>query len=179
MISNRYDIDDEIYINDLITNEDIPSFVKYFNNPTLHANLLTKPYPYTTKDGEDFIQKIKLNSLSLPRIFSIRLQTNNELIGGCGFRRSVKNERRTEIGYWLGEPYWHRGLMPKIVKRVIEIIKNEWKNLVRIEAKIFPWNKASMRVAEKCGFVFEGVLRKRTHKNGQDIDEHLYALIIE
>ncbi|CAF1292733.1 unnamed protein product [Rotaria sordida] len=105
--------------------------------------------------------------------------TNNELIGGCGFRRSVKNERRTEIGYWLGEPYWHRGLMPKIVKKVIEIIKNEWKNLVRIEAKIFPWNKASMRVAEKCGFVFEGVLRKRTHKNGQDIDEHLYALIIE
>ncbi|CAF2731965.1 unnamed protein product [Rotaria sp. Silwood2] len=179
MISNRYDIDDEIYIIDLLTNEDIPSLVKYYNNPILHANLLTIPYPFTTKDGEDFIQKIKLNSLNLSRIFTIRLQTNNELIGACGLRRSVKNERRTEIGYWLGEPYWHGGLMPKVVKKVIEIIKNEWKNLVRIEAKIFPWNKASMRVVEKCGFIFEGVLRKHAHKNGQDIDQHLYALIIE
>ncbi|CAF2827069.1 unnamed protein product [Rotaria sp. Silwood2] len=179
MASNRYDIDDEIYITDLLTNEDIPSFVKYFNNPILHANSLTIPYPYTTKDGEEFIQKIKSGSLNLTRMFNIRLQTNNELIGGCGLHRSIKNERRTEIGYWLGEPYWHRGLMPKIVKKIIEIIKNEWKNLIRIEAKIFPWNKASMRVVEKCGFVFEGVLRKHAYKNGQDIDEHLYALIIE
>ncbi|CAF3605247.1 unnamed protein product [Rotaria sp. Silwood1] len=80
---------------------------------------------------------------------------------------------------YRGEPYWHRGLMPKVVNKAIEIIKIEWKNLVRIEAKIFPWNKASMRVAEKCGFVLEGVLRKHAYKNGQDIDEHLYALIIE
>ncbi|CAF3960487.1 unnamed protein product, partial [Rotaria sp. Silwood1] len=150
MISNGCDIDDEIYIDEILTNEDIPSLVKYFNNPILHANLLTIPYPYTTKDGEDFIQKIKSNSLNLTRIFSIRLKTNNELIGGCGFHRSIKNERRTKIGYWLGEPYWHRGLMPKIVKKVIEMIKHEWKNLVRIEAEIFPWNKASMRVAQKC-----------------------------
>ncbi|CAF4765136.1 unnamed protein product [Rotaria sp. Silwood1] len=179
MISNHYDIDDEIYITDLLTNEDIPSFIKYLNNPIIEANSITVPYPYTTKDGEDFIQKIKSDSLNLTRIFTIRLQTNNELIGECGLYRSIENERKTEIGYWLGEPYWHRGLMPKVVNKAIEIIKIEWKNLVRIEAKIFPWNKASMRVAEKCGFVLEGVLRKHAYKNGQDIDEHLYALIIE
>ncbi|CAF1206855.1 unnamed protein product [Rotaria sp. Silwood1] len=179
MISNHYDIDDEIYITDLLTNEDIPSFIKYLNNPIIEANSITISYPYTTKDGEDFIQKIKSDSLNLTRIFTIRLQTNNELIGECGLYRSIENERKTEIGYWLGEPYWHRGLMPKVVNKAIEIIKIEWKNLVRIEAKIFPWNKASMRVAEKCGFVLEGVLRKHAYKNGQDIDEHLYALIIE
>ncbi|CAF2853687.1 unnamed protein product [Rotaria sp. Silwood2] len=161
MTSNLYDIDDDIYITNLLTNEDIPSFVKYFNNPILQPNSLTIPYPYTTKDGEDFIQKIKLDSLNLTRIFTIRLRTSTELIGECGLDRSVKNEKRTEIGYWLNESYWHRGLMPKVVRIVIEVIKNEWKNLVRIEAQIFPWNKASMRVAEKCGFVFEEVLRKR------------------
>ncbi|CAF2858771.1 unnamed protein product [Rotaria sp. Silwood2] len=136
----------------------IPSFVKYFNNPILQPNSLTILYPYTTKDGEDFIQKIKLDSLNLTRIFTIRLRTSTELIGECGLDRSVKNEKRTEIGYWLNESYWHRGLMSKVVRIVIEVIKNEWKNLVRIEAQIFPWNKASMRVAEKCGFVFEEVL---------------------
>ncbi|CAF1143637.1 unnamed protein product [Rotaria sordida] len=179
MVSNRYDIDDEIYITDLLTNEDIPSLVKYLNNPIIEANSITIPYPYTTKDGEDFIQKIKSDSLNLTRIFTIRLRANDELIGECGLHRSIGNERRTEVGYWLGEPYWHRGLMSKAVNKAIEIIKIEWKNLVRIEAKIFPWNKASMRVAEKCGFVLEGVLRKHAYKNGQDIDEHLYALIIE
>ncbi|CAF3605831.1 unnamed protein product [Rotaria sp. Silwood1] len=90
MASNRYDIDDDIYINDLLTNEDIPSFVKYFNNPILQANSLTIPYPYTTKDGEDFIQKVKSDSLNLTRVFNIRLRTSNELIGGCVLRRSVK-----------------------------------------------------------------------------------------
>ncbi|CAF1127678.1 unnamed protein product [Rotaria sp. Silwood1] len=179
MASNRYDIDDEIYMTDLLTNEDIPSFVKYLNNPIIAANTLTIPYPYTTRDGEDFIQKIKSKSSNSRRIFSIRLQTNDELIGVCGLIRSIENERKTDIGYWLGELYWHRGLMPKAVNKAIEIIKIEWKNLVRIEATIFPWNKASMRVVEKCGFVFEGILRKRIYKNGQDIDEHLYALIID
>ncbi|CAF1198506.1 unnamed protein product [Rotaria sordida] len=159
MTSSRYEIDDEIYITDLLTNEDIPSFVKYLNNPTIYTNTLKIPYPYSTNDGEDFIKFLKSESLNSTRFFTIRLQANNELIGACGLHRSIKNERRTEIGYWLG--------------------KNEWKNLVRIEAQIFHWNKASMRVVEKCGFTFEGILRKRVHKNGQDIDVHLYALILE
>ncbi|CAF3722322.1 unnamed protein product [Rotaria magnacalcarata] len=66
------------------------------------------------------------------------------------------------IGYWLGEPYWHRGLMPKVF---------ELKHT-------FSWNKASMRVVEKCDFEFEGILRKLVYKDGQDIDVHSYALII-
>jgi RimJ/RimL family protein N-acetyltransferase len=179
MTSNRYEIDDEIYITNLLTNEDIPSFIKYLNNPKIYANTLAIPYPYTTNDGEDFIKLIKSSSLNSTGYFIIRLKANDELIGACGFHNLAKNERRADIGYWLAESYWHRGIMPKVVKKVIEIIKNEWKNLVRIEAQIFFWNKASMRVVEKCGFVFEGILRKRAYKDGKDIDVHLYALIIE
>jgi len=179
MTSKRYDIDNEIYITNLLTEEDIPSFVKYLNNPKIYNNTLHIPFPYTTNDGENFIKIVKQDSLNSTQYFSIRLRENNELIGVCGVYRSLKNERRAEIGYWIGEPYWHRGLMPKVVKKAIEIAKNEWKNLVRIEANIFFWNKPSMRVVEKCGFEFEGVLRKSTHKNGQDIDVHCYSLIME
>jgi ribosomal-protein-alanine N-acetyltransferase len=179
MTSNRYEVDDDIYITNQLSNEDIPSYVKYLNNPTIHSNTLKIPYPYSTNDGEDFIKLIESVSSYSIRMFTIRLNSNNELIGACGFERSIINPRRIELGYWLGEPYWHRGIMPKVVKKAIEIIKNEWKDFIRIEAEIFAWNNPSMRVVEKCGFTFEGILRKRTHKKGQDIDVHSYALIIE
>lgn len=179
MTSNRYEINEEIYITNLLTNDDIPSFIKYLNNPKIYANTLAIPSPYTEKDGEDFINMIKSSSSDSVQTFTIRLNTNNELIGACGLHRSQENERRAIIGYWLAEPYWNRGLMPKVVSKVIEIVKNEWKNLVRIEAHTFTWNKGSMRVLEKCGFIFEGTLRKHTQKNGQDLDINSYALIIE
>lgn len=179
MTSDRYDVDDEIYLSTVLTEEDIPSFIKYLNSPTIHANTLTIPFPYTKTDGEEFLQLRKSTSPDAVKYFSIRLASNNELIGACGINRKTNNPRRTEIGYWLGEQYWHRGLMPKVVKKTIEIVTNEWKNLVRIEGNIFSWNKASMRVLEKCGFEFEGILRRHVYKNGQDIDVHSYALILE
>jgi RimJ/RimL family protein N-acetyltransferase len=179
MTSNRYEVDDEVYITDLLTKDDIPSFIKYLNNTTIYTNTLKIPYPYTQKDGEEFVEFMESSSLDLTRYFSIRLNSNNELIGACGFFRSESHRRRIEIAYWLAEPFWHRGIVPKVVKKAIEIIKSEWKDFIRIEAEIFSWNKPSMRVVEKCGFTFEGILRKRTHKNGQDIDVHSYSLIIE
>ncbi|CAF3377494.1 unnamed protein product [Rotaria socialis] len=178
MTSSHYKVDAELYVTNQLTHEDIPSLIKYLNNQIIHVNTLNIPYPYTTKDGENFIEKVKSASVDSTYFFTIRLNANNELIGACGLYRSVKNKTIATIGYWLGEPYWHRGLMPKVVKKIIEIIRIEWKNLVRIEAHIFSWNKASMRVVEKCDFEFEGILRKLVHKDGEDIDVHSYALII-
>ena len=179
MTSNRYEIDDEIYITDLLTNDDIPSFVKYLNNPKISANTLTIPYPYSESDGEYFVNKVQSASSDASMYFTIRLKATNELIGACGLYRSPKNERIAEVGYWLGEPYWNRGIVPKAVRKLIEIGKDRWKNLVRIEANIYSWNKPSTRVAEKCGFTFEGTLRKYYYKDGQDIDALAYALIFD
>ena len=179
MTSNRFEIDDDIHLTDQITSDDIPSMIKYLNNPKIYANTLAIPHPYTEKHGEEFVNRLQSASLDTLRQFAVRLNDNNEMIGSCGLFRCEKNPRRTGIGYWLAEPYWHRGLMAKVIRKVIEIAKNEWTNLVRIEADVYPWNKASMRVLEKNGFQFEGILRKHTHKNGQDIDTHLYALVFD
>lgn len=179
MTSNRYDIDDEIHLTDQITSDDIPSMIKYLNNPKIYANTLAIPYPYTEKHGEDFLNKIQSSSLDTLRQFSIRSNENNEMIGSCGLFRCPTNPRRTGIGYWLAEPYWNRGIMPKVIRKVIQIAKAEWTNLVRIEADIYSWNRQSMRVLEKNGFQFEGILRKRIYKDGRDIDAHSYALIFD
>ena len=179
MTSNRYDIDDEVYITDWLTNDDIPSFVKYLNNPKIYANTLAIPSPYTEKDGEDFLKIVKSSSLDSLLTFAIRLKSTNELIGACDLHRSAKNERRAAVGYWLAEPFWNRGIVPRVLTKVIEIGRSQWRNLVRLEAHIYSWNQGSKRVAEKCAFQFEGILRKHTHKNGQYIDINSYALIFD
>lgn len=177
MTSNRYEITDEIHITDQITTDDIPSMVKYLNNPKIYANTLAIPHPYTEKEGEDFLKMIQSSSLETSRHFAIRLNNSNEMIGACGFFRSEKNPRSSGIGYWLAEPYWGRGLMPKVVSKAIEIAKNQWTNLVRIEAHIYTWNKPSTRVVEKSGFQCEGILQKYYYKDSQDTDVYSYAYI--
>lgn len=172
------DVDEDICLRTRLTSEDVPSLVKYLNNPAIFRNTLKIPFPYTSNDGEDFVKIVRAAGSDI--FFSIRLKTTDEMIGCCGFHRHWEdNERRAEIGYWLAEPFWRRGLMTKVLSRAIEAVRKRWPNLVRLEAKVFPWNKASMRVVEKCGFQFEGVHRKALRKNGEDIDEHIFALIFD
>lgn len=176
----KFDVDEEIFITNHLSNDDIPSLIKYLNNPKIIRNTLAIPSPYKEIDGETFINEVRTTSNDSLILFSIRLKTNDEMIGCCGFHRVSKtNERRAEIGYWLAEPFWGRGLMAKVLKKAIEIVRQRWTNFVRLEAKIYPWNKSSMRVVEKCGFQFEGIHRKALHKNGEDIDEHCFALIFD
>jgi [ribosomal protein S5]-alanine N-acetyltransferase len=81
-----------------------------------------------------------------------------------------------EFGYWLAEPYWGRGIVSEAVKFTSEYALNHF-GLVRLEAPVFSWNPASMRVLEKSGFIREGVLRNSVFKDGQLIDQVLYALV--
>jgi ribosomal-protein-alanine N-acetyltransferase len=179
MTSARYEINDEFYLTDILTKEDIPSIVTYLNNPKLIANTLTIPYPFTVSDAETLLESMKLISPKLKRLFIIRLCLTGELVGVCNLSRSSDDTHIAEINYWLGEPFWHRGLMPQVIPKVIEVVSSEWNNLIRIEAHTFPWNKPSGRVLEKTGFLFEAVLRKHNFKNGQYNDGHLYSYIVE
>jgi len=88
-------------------------------------------------------------------------------------------ERRTacaEIGYWLGEAYWGRGIATEAVGE-ITAYGFEHFDLIRIYAVIMEWNLASIRVIEKAGYQFEGRRRKAVTKDGQTIDDLLYAII--
>jgi ketosteroid isomerase-like protein len=84
--------------------------------------------------------------------------------------------KSAEFGYWLAEPYWGRGIMTDAVKAASAYAMRRF-GLIRLEAPVFEWNPASMRVLEKAGFVREGVLRASAVKDGQVIDRVLYALI--
>ena len=151
------------------------SLQKNINNKKIVRNLATVPYPYTIKMAKEWIAKnIKEAKKKKPLMINFVIDINGEVAGSIGFHKI--EQHKAEIGYWLAEKHWGNGLMTKAVKQASKFGFEELK-LKRIYAKVFPWNKGSMRVLGKNGFKFEGILRKNTLKNGELIDERIYGKI--
>jgi RimJ/RimL family protein N-acetyltransferase len=101
---------------------------------------------------------------------------DDEAVGGIGFTLQQDVAfRSAEIGYWLGEEFWGRGIATEALKAVTEHAFNEY-DLCRLYAHVFEWNQASARVLEKAGYEFEGRLRKSVTKDGKTIDQLMYAI---
>ncbi len=93
------------------------------------------------------------------------------------FRNDI-NSCRAEIGYWLGEAYWGRGVVSEAV-RALTVWAFETFDLASIYAGVLEWNPASMRVLEKAGYTFEARLRKAMIKEGVVMDEFIYSVTRE
>jgi [ribosomal protein S5]-alanine N-acetyltransferase len=131
------------------------------------------PFPYTEYDAENFIYSLKDETPT--QTFAIDYQEN--LCGVIGLVKQHNVYRLTaEIGYWIGEAYWNKGIASKAVKLITAYGFNEL-NLIRIHAGIFEYNKASMRVLEKCGYEKDGVFKKSVIKNGLIWNEHRYSIV--
>jgi RimJ/RimL family protein N-acetyltransferase len=105
------------------------------------------------------------------------ISTAEELIGGIGFKLFQGVHRQTaEVGYWLGEPFWGKGIMTTTVRAMTEYIFSTY-DLVRIQAGVFESNPASARVLEKAGYQYEGRLRKHVSKADTLQDLLLFALL--
>ena len=132
------------------------------------------PYPYTEDDAEQFIYSviIKPNPQT-----DYAIEIDGQAVGGIGVVPQTDVSRITiEIGYWLGERYWNRGIMTNAVKQMVEYTFKNF-SVTKIFALIFDYNSASMRVLEKAGFVREAILKKSAIKNNQTIDLYYYGLI--
>jgi ribosomal-protein-alanine N-acetyltransferase len=146
------------------------------DNPKIFKNVRDRlPQPYTEKDAQSFI---KLVSYQDP-LTTFAIEYNGQLCGVIGLEAQDDVHRKSvEVGYWIGEPFWGRGIATMAVQ---EMIRFGFKHLDinRIFASTYAYNPASMRVLEKNGFVKEGIARKAVFKNGAFCDEHLYALLRE
>ena len=85
-------------------------------------------------------------------------------------------KKSAEIGYWLGEDYWDKGIMSEAVNIIIKEAFDRF-DIVRIHAEIFSNNPGSKGVLEKAGFKFEGRKEKSVYKNGEILDSLVYAYI--
>lgn len=155
------------------TNKDLTDLVRHAHNRNI-AQFLTDnfPHPYTEEDGKKFIQ-MALNQ-SPTSLFAIDL--NGEAIGGIGIHSQHDIFRyNAELGYWLAEPYWGRGIMTQIIPQVVAYGFENF-SINRIFARPFETNKASKRVLEKCGFELEAHLKGTIFKNDAFLDELIYSI---
>lgn len=131
------------------------------------------PHPYRLEDAQLFIARIVESSPKT--IFAIA--TQSEAIGSIGLMIGRDVHRFTaELGYWLAEPFWGKGIMTQAVKRIIshgiQVLK-----LHRIFAEPYTTNPASAKVLEKAGFACEGIMRSNAFKDGKTLDQYLYSYI--
>lgn len=151
--------------------------VRHINHPSISNNTLTIPYPYKKEDADDFFEMIQEKEKQTGKVWNwvIRNKENN-LIGSIGLlgRKFLGNPNRDVFGYWIGEEFWGKGIMTKVVESFADYCLNE-RGLVRLEANVYPHNQASMRVLEKAGFEREGHLKKIFLKKGEYLDSILFA----
>lgn len=135
------------------------------------------PYPYTEQDGADYISAML--SADENETFAFAITVDGKAVGSIGVFRQVNIHRQTaELGYYLAEEYWGKGIMTEAVKQICEYVFGK-SDIIRIYAEPFAYNAASCRVLEKAGFQCEGILRKNAVKNGKIVDMKIYSLIKE
>jgi [ribosomal protein S5]-alanine N-acetyltransferase len=146
------------------------------NNEKVWINLRDRfPHPYTVNDAEQFLEMAI--GIDPPRVFAIEYK--GEYVGNIGLENRDDIYRfSAEIGYFLGEPYWNKGIMPRAVNLICEYGFREL-DLIRIDTGVFDFNIPSQRVLEKCGFEKEAVFKSSVFKNGRICDEVRYAKIRE
>lgn len=151
---------------------DLDSLVENANNPKI-AKFMTNgfPHPYTIENGMAFITMATKN---VPiHIFAI--DVDGKAVGGIGVHlQSDIMCKNAELGYWLGEKYWGKGIVSKAILQVIDFAFKTY-DIKRIYARPFGNNTASQHVLEKCGFILEARIEKNIFKNGEYLDELIYA----
>lgn len=154
--------------------EDKPSLTRHADNERVWRNLRDRfPHPYRGSDAEAWLS---FAAAEPPPEGVWAIDVAGEAVGTISLRRGEDVERRSaELGFWLGEEFWGRGIMTEAVGRVTAV-GLEQPDIYRISARVFSWNGASMRVLEKCGYAREAVLARSAIKDGVVVDQVLYGL---
>ena len=157
--------------------EDIPSLVTLANNKKIYDNMRDLfPHPYTLNDAEEWISR---NENRIP-VTNFVIEVNGQLAGGCGMMIfGDVYHHCAEIGYWIGEPFWGKGIATEAVKLLLGKIKTEFPDTIRVSAEIFEHNVASMKVLEKNGFHLESIRKKAVIKNNIIMDDHVWVKLLD
>lgn len=156
--------------------DDAAALAAALSNKRVQENLRDGlPYPYTEQDGADYISAML--SADENETFAFAITVDERVIGSISaFRQANIHHRSAELGYYIAEEYWDRGITTEAVRQMCAYIF-ENSDVIRIFAEPFAHNAASCRVLEKAGFQYEGTMRCNAVKNGSVLDMKLYSLL--
>ena len=147
------------------------------NNRNIADNLRDGfPFPYSLSDAHAWLNSvIPINDP--PKFFAI--SSDNHLVGSIGIVTKEDIYRKNvEIGYFLAEEYWGKGIISKAVKAATAYAFSSF-DIIRVYAEPFADNPGSIRVLEKAGFNCDAVFKKNVIKNGIIKDSCIYSVLRE
>ena len=152
--------------------DDLNDLVYNANNPKVAANLTDAfPSPYTEESGMLFINRVM--DQHPPEVLAIIV--DGKVVGNIGIHPQTDvNRRNAELGYFIGEEYWGKGIVPIAIGKMLSYAFEHFE-IDRVFARPFGSNKASQRVLEKAGFTFEAKIEGILIKNGKVEDELFYG----
>lgn len=152
--------------------DDLENLVINANNPHI-AKYMTDafPHPYTREAGMSFLTFATQGNPT--HIFAIEVE--GKAAGGIGIHpQSDIMRKNAELGYWLGETYWGKGIITAAIPQMVDFAFSTY-DITRVFARPFGNNPASARVLEKCGFTLEATIHQNIYKNGEFLDELIYG----
>ncbi|AYA38036.1 N-acetyltransferase [Hymenobacter oligotrophus] len=156
---------------------DAPALARHANDRGIRLNLRDRfPHPYSLADAEWYVRFVQAEGAA---DIHLCIEVDGAAAGSISvlFKDDI-NRREAEIGYWLGRPYWGRGIASAATKVLSDYALANF-DICRLYASVFEYNPASGRVLEKAGFTLEARLRKSITKDGRTVDGLLYALVKE
>ena len=156
--------------------DDVESLFKYAQDPDVGPIAGWSPH----SSVENSLEIIK-TVFSAPEIYAVVLK---ETIGCCGimFSNSLsssdKDNIEAEIGYWIGKPYWGKGLIPEAVKELLSRCFNDL-GLKTVWCGHYDGNVKSKRVCEKSGFRYHHTNKDITSPLGDTRTEHFFIMTKE
>lgn len=153
---------------------DEESFARYADNPRVARNLLASfPQPYTIDDARDWIESCRCDP---PTCVHLAIVVDGAAVGGIGYfvEKGVRCRVAT-IGYWLGEPFWGRGITTEALRLMTAHAFEHQKDIVRLEAGVYGWNPASARVLAKAGYKLEAIHHRAVCRDGEVTDMLLFV----
>ena len=151
---------------------DADRLVALANNENVSRYLIyTFPFPYTLQDAVAWIDAGSKANNAVTKV----IEYQGRFVGSIGITPQTGwRNHAAEIGYWLGEEYWGKGIATEALRTMSAIALSDLK-FKKLFAPVLGPNEASMRVLKKCGYVLEGVLKQDVCKGGQFYDVHYYA----
>ena len=153
---------------------DTAVLAKKINNRNIYRYTMNIPYPYKIRDARKWLDKVvRQYRLTKSDSFNLAIEIDGELSGGIGVNKIIIGHK-AEMGYWLSEEHWGKGIMTRVVAKMTAYCFKKFR-LKKIYAYVFVQNTGSYRVLAKNGFKKEGLLIQHVKKDGKLKDEYAMA----